>query len=86
MALGIFGGILMGVLILKTVVLSYFTLNNLSEYSWITLIYIQYLVYGMFSGSLYSSNYFWAFLVLMAIQYSVVIKRSDIKALSLKSG
>jgi len=64
MALGIFGGFLF--LFINYRALS-ITSNIVSKtnYEWIGLLFIQFFVFSLFSGNLYSSTFYWIFLILV---------------------
>lgn len=65
MALGIIGGSVFVTIIIKNIVsllkLNYKSLDN----SWVGLLFLQYLIFGMFSGSLYTSDLFWIFSIIL---------------------
>lgn len=58
MATGILGGILMITILLIGIVASLSILKN-KNFSWISLLFIQYLILSMVSGSIYYSNILW---------------------------
>lgn len=62
MATGILGGALFLFFALFGVRASFSILRKRSDLGWVPLIYIQYLVGAQFSGAIYSSTIFWAFL------------------------
>jgi O-antigen ligase len=65
MATGFLGGIIFTLWILKCVTsLKKIVSKNFNQ-SWIGLLFIQFLIFGMFSGSLFSSNLFWLISVLL---------------------
>jgi len=64
LALGIIGGTLFLFLVGKSILISYDSIKRLNSLSWISFLFIQYLVFGMMSGGIYNSNLFWIFLIL----------------------
>lgn len=67
MALGFFGGGLFLIIIVKSLVKVFAILNTKkSNYMWVGLLYLQFLIFGMFSGSLYMSDLFWINTTLIA--------------------
>jgi hypothetical protein len=68
MSVGIFGGIIFIIILAKTIISGYRLLKEnikrTGDFRWIFLIFIQFLIFGLFSGSLYGSYYFWGFLFL----------------------
>lgn len=60
MTTGIVGGIPFLVMILLVLVKSFRLLRQRHMSGWIVLLFLQLLIYGMFSSSLYSSQDFWA--------------------------
>jgi len=65
MALGVFGGITMVFLIFNAIKLSFKNLKTNSTFSWIGLLFFQSLVFSLFSGSMYTQQFFWVFLFLI---------------------
>ncbi|MFL2545889.1 MAG: O-antigen ligase family protein [Candidatus Rariloculaceae bacterium] len=63
LATGLFGGLLLVIIMLFSVVHALRLALSGSVASWISVLYIQYFVSGMFSGALYGASDFW---VLMA--------------------
>lgn len=77
MALGFIGGILFLIIILKNIKKVFIILNAKSDkYVWIGLLYLQFLIFGMFSGSLYTSDFFWVYTVLIV---GVSIQKDNLK-------
>lgn len=77
MALGFIGGILFLIIILKNIKKVFIILNIKSDkYVWIGLLYLQFLIFGMSSGSLYMSDFFWIYTVLVG---GVFIKKDNFK-------
>ncbi|WP_276165323.1 O-antigen ligase family protein [Zobellia alginiliquefaciens] len=74
MTVGIFGGIPYVVMVAVTMVKSYKVLKNRHPSGWIILLFLQILIFGMFSSSLYSSQDFWAlsFFILSLKEESLV--------------
>lgn len=67
-ALGLLGGLLFISMIISTIKKGYNimkTENKTIMVSWGFLLFLQFLTFGMFSGSLYSSYYFWGSLFLI---------------------
>lgn len=65
MATGIIGGMIFVFIIIASVKKSFKLLKINSEVSWISLLYFQYLIFAMFSGSIYTSDLFWVYTVLL---------------------
>lgn len=65
MATGVLGGIIFIFLILKGIQKAIYLIKSKSSFAWISLIFLQHLVLGIFSGNLYSSNLFWLTLVII---------------------
>jgi hypothetical protein len=67
MSVGILGGINFIIILAKTIRSGYKLLSEKTkgyDFGWIFLIFIQFLCFGFFSGSIYGSYYFWGFLFL----------------------
>ena len=60
MTTGLIGGIPFVIMVIITVVKSFNLLKTKHSSSWVILLFLQIVVYGMFSSSLYSSQDFWA--------------------------
>ncbi len=60
MTTGLIGGIPYVLMVLVAVYKSYLFLREEHKASWLVILFLQILVYGMFSSSLYSSQDFWA--------------------------
>ena len=60
MTTGIVGGIPFVIMIIITLIRSFRLLKSKHMSGWIVLLYLQILIFGMFSSSLYSSQDFWA--------------------------
>lgn len=58
MSSGIFGGVLMVATLSIGVMASFRVLKN-KNFSWVSLLFIQYLLFSMVSGSIYYSNILW---------------------------
>jgi len=56
---GIIGALIFMVLLIGCIIKSIKILIKSDSWGWLALIYLQYAVVGMFSGSLYASNTFW---------------------------
>jgi O-antigen ligase len=76
MATGFFGGILFLFFIIKCVKLSIKIIRNNFEIAWIALLFLQFLIFGMFSGNLFSSNLFWLMSVLLLGLSNMTMKKS----------
>jgi hypothetical protein len=69
MATGIFGGTIFVVLVLTTCIKALKAITNKMNHSWISLVFFQYLIFGMVSSNLYSLDLFWLSLgVILAIK------------------
>ena len=66
LATGIAGGILFLILLVITISKALKVIKFNSTASWVSLLYLQIIVYGMFSTGLYTSQDFWALLFLFA--------------------
>jgi hypothetical protein len=77
MALGFFGGILFLFYILQCIKLSIKIIGNNLGIAWIALLFLQFLIFGMFSGNLFSSNLFWLMSVLLVGMSSMQIKKMN---------
>ncbi len=60
MTTGLIGGVPYVIMVLIAVYKSYLFLRGEHKSSWLVILFLQILVYGMFSSSLYSSQDFWA--------------------------
>jgi len=60
MTTGIFGGIPFVIMVIITLIKSFTLLKRRHKSGWIVLLFLQILIFGMFSSSLYSSQDFWA--------------------------
>ena len=65
MATGLVGGAVFLAMIIKSLVFSWNLLASRSRYGWVALIFIQYFVGTQFSGAIYGSTTFWAFMVIL---------------------
>lgn len=74
MATGFFGGILFLFYIIMCIKFSIKIIRNNFEIAWISLLFLQFLIFGMFSGNLFSSNLFWLISVLLVGVSNVKIK------------
>ncbi len=63
MATGLLGGLPFVAMIILALIKSFKLLRQRHVSGWIVLLFLQMIVYGMFSSSLYSSQDFWAFCV-----------------------
>lgn len=70
-ALGFFGGILLLFIALRAAFISYKLLNAQSEIRWAALLYVQYLLGALLSGTIYDNNQFWITLALISSMNSV---------------
>jgi len=77
LTMGLVGGIPFTIMTLITVVKSYKLLHINHDSAWIILLFLQVLVYGMFSSSLFSSQDFWS-LVLFILSISTVEMKKDV--------
>jgi hypothetical protein len=68
MALGILGGMIFSSILIKSFKSGFYQIKQeqieSKKYSWTFVIYLQFLIFAFFSGSLYSSYYFWGSLIL----------------------
>lgn len=62
MATGLFGGIPFMILLIISIYRSYKIIKNRHQASWIAVLYLQIIAYGMFSTGLYTSQDFWVLL------------------------
>lgn len=74
MATGIFGGILFLLYIIRCIKFSLNIIRNNFEISWISLLFLQFFIFGMFSWNLFTSNLFWISSV-MLLGASIKINR-----------
>ncbi|MGJ8716015.1 MAG: O-antigen ligase family protein [Maribacter stanieri] len=74
MTTGVFGGIPFVVMVIIALIKSFTILKIRHKSGWIVLLFVQIMVYGMFSSSLYSSQDFWA---LSFFILSINFSRSD---------
>lgn len=65
MATGIIGGSLFTLWLLKCLKMAVLAIRSHSENSWIALLFLQFLIFGMFSKNLYSNDLFWFFSILI---------------------
>jgi O-antigen ligase len=65
MATGFFGGFVFLLWIFKCLKAFFNIIKKNINVSWIAIIFLQFLIFGMFSGNLYSSNLFWFTSVLL---------------------
>ena len=71
MALGIIGGGILVIWIIGGVKTAYKSFGEIREDGeWITLLFLQHLIFGMVSGNLYSSDGFWIYSVLVMIGFN----------------
>jgi len=85
MTTGIIGGIPFAIMVLIILYKSYQLLQQKRRSGWIVLMFLQVLVYGMFSSSLYSSQDFWAlclFMLSIPSAEAVVAKKPRIASLA----
>lgn len=69
MATGFFGGIIFFIWVIKNIVVSRLVIMKRLEFDWIALIFYQFLIFAMFSGSLYKSNLFWYYTAILVASY-----------------
>jgi O-antigen ligase len=67
MTTGFFGGILFLGWILKCVLASFKIIKYNLNFAWVGLLFLQFLIFGMFSSNLFSSNLFWGLSVLLIL-------------------
>nr|WP_281372640.1 O-antigen ligase family protein [Mesonia hippocampi] len=65
MSIGFMGGITIMLWIAKCIRGFYLNCKKHSANTWISLLFMQYLVFSMFSGNIFSNNLFWIFSVLV---------------------
>ncbi len=75
MATGVLGGAIFLGWIVRCLKLAIRVLKTHSEISWIALLFFQYLIFAMFSGSIYSGNMFWSFSVMLIALSSKDIRK-----------
>lgn len=75
MSLGFLGGVIIIAWILKCIKKIYYSCKTHSANSWIGLLFMQYLVFAMFSGNIFSNNLFWIFSVLSITLYQKNIRK-----------
>jgi O-antigen ligase len=76
MATGIVGGIPFVILLLVSVYRAFKLLKSRHESSWIVILYLQIIVYGMFSTGLYTSQDFWVLLFFMISMHKTVLSKN----------
>jgi O-antigen ligase len=76
MATGIVGGIPFVILLLVSVYRAFKLLKSRHESSWIVMLYLQVIVYGMFSTGLYTSQDFWVLLFFMISMHKTVLSKN----------
>lgn len=64
MSLGFLGGIIILFWILKGIKNFYFATKQHSYLAWVGLIFLQYFIFSIFSGNIFSNNLFWIFSIL----------------------
>ncbi|MFD2245105.1 O-antigen ligase family protein [Pontibacter ruber] len=74
LATGLLGAIPFIILVCKSLIKSFNLLKDKHESSWMVIIYLQIIVYGMFSTSLYSSQDFWTMLFFIVSLKYVAVK------------
>jgi len=74
MTTGLIGGIPFVILVVLTLLRSFRLLKGGHPAGWIILLFIQMLIYGMFSSSLYSSQDFWALGFFILSMSPVIVK------------
>lgn len=84
LATGLLGGIPFMILIFISLVKAYKLLKVNHPCSWIIILYLQMLVYGMFSTGLYSSQDFWVLIFYIMSMKIYINKTSDESAVKLK--
>lgn len=70
MATGIIGGSIFVFLVLNTLIKAIKLIINKLDYSWISLIFFQYFIFGMVSSNLYSLDQFWISLGIILATYN----------------
>lgn len=70
MAIGFFGGLIFFFWSLKCILAARKIIKKMPEHSWVGLLFLQYFIFGMFSGNLYSNDLFWIFSILTIIVLS----------------
>ena len=79
MTTGLIGGVPYVAMVLITVVKSFNILKRRHPSGWIVLLFLQILIFGMFSSSLYSSQDFWA-LSFFILSMSPLITKKNVTA------
>lgn len=77
MATGIIGGSIFILWLIKCLKASVKVIKVHSEISWIALLFLQYLIFGMFSKNLYANDLFWMSSLLLIGIHQVNIKNSN---------
>lgn len=73
MATGIVGGGIFVFWIIKCLKVSIKAIKKHSEISWVALLFLQYLIFGMFSKNLYANDLFWFFSILVVtVEYEKI--------------
>jgi len=67
MATGFLGGILFLGWVLKCVLASFKIIKYNLNFAWVGLLFLQFLIFGMFSSNLFSSNLFWGLSILLIL-------------------
>ena len=77
MATGFFGGIIFFIWVLKNILVSKIVIAKRLEFDWVALIFYQFLIFAMFSGSLYSSNLFWYSSAILVTSYVRILNNKN---------
>lgn len=65
MATGVIGGVVLIIWLIMCLRYSLMSIKKHQENSWIALLFLQYLIFSMFSKNIYSNDLFWLFCVLV---------------------
>jgi len=65
MSLGFLGGVIFLFWMIRSLKIAVNFIKNRSDFTWVALLYIQYLIFGMFSGNLFSSDLFCFFSIML---------------------
>jgi O-antigen ligase len=77
MATGLFGGIPFIILLIVSIYRSFKLIKSKHQGSWIAVLYLQIVVYGMFSTGLYTSQDFWVLLFFIISMNRALVMKSN---------
>jgi O-antigen ligase len=78
LATGLFGGIPFLILLVISIYRSFKLIRNRHQSCWIVVLYLQIIVYGMFSTGLYSSQDFWVLLFFIISMNKIIFQKNRV--------